>query len=111
MRALSRPGTEGLFILADARFFHTAGFACAAVVADILTSANKAEVEPVQFFTDQNLATVGGYTQSPQLIQVIQELTLERDSFTDGQCALQQFASKRKTSLFLEYCYNKAKFY
>ncbi len=68
--------------------------ACAAVVADILARTRSV-------FIDHNLAGVGGYTQSLQLIQVIQERTLERDSVTDGQCAVQQFASKPKNFRFL----------
>ena len=35
------------------------------------------------------MAAAGGYTQSTQLIQVVQEPTPEGDSVTDGQCAVQ----------------------
>lgn len=79
---------------------HSAGFACAAVVADILASVNTLELSARSVFIDQNLAGVGGYTQSLQLIQVIQELTLESDSVSDGQRAVQQLVSNRKTFFF-----------
>lgn len=49
------------------------------------------ELRARSVFTDQNLAAAGGYTQSTQLIQVVQEPTPEGDSVTDGQCAVQQF--------------------
>lgn len=54
-------------------------------------------------FMDQNLASVGGYAQTLQLIQVKQQLTLQRDSLTDGL--------RLQGKLYLEYSYNKDKVY
>lgn len=54
------------------------------------SSASIAKLEPDQVFLDENLASVGGYTQSLQLIWVIQELTVERDPRADGQTAIWQ---------------------
>lgn len=86
----------GLSFLADVRFLPHSWLACAAVVADILTGRRRAR----SIFIDQNLAGVGGYTQTLRLIQVIWDLTLEGDSVTDGQRAAQKL-------FFLEHRHNK----
>lgn len=72
-------------------FFHTAAFAFAAVVSDIWTCENTAEAEP-----DQSRSRLGCCWRlhpkfAADLIQVIQEVTPERDSVTDGRCAVQQW--------------------
>ena len=89
-RALSRPGTGGLLLA------HS-WLACAAVVADISTGANADESGARSVFIDQNLAGVGGLHPKPA-VDPGYPGTLERDSVTDGQCAVQQFESERKTS-------------
>lgn len=59
-------------------------------------------------FADQNLAGVGGYTQSLQLIQVIQELTLGFCYWWTMCCAAVSALAENFTWNF---CYNKGKFY
>lgn len=93
VRALSRPGD---FHFGWRAILPHSWLSCAAVVADILAGANTAKVEP-----DHNLANVSGYTQSPRLIRVVQEVTPEGDSVTDRQAVL-QFEPKQETWLFLE---------
>lgn len=83
---------HGDFHFSWCTFLTHSWLACAAAVADILASANTAELRARSVFIDQNLGRIGGYTHSVQLIQVMQEMTLERDSLTDGQCAVQQLS-------------------
>lgn len=64
-----------------------------------LDQCQHGQIRARSVFINQNLASVGGYTQSLQLNQVIQELILDRDSVTDGRCAVQQVVSMLKTFL------------
>ena len=81
------------------RFFHTAGSPCAAVVADISTGANS---RARSIFIDQNLAGVGGYTQT---LQVLQEVT------PGGGILLLMDNVLLWNFSFSEHRYNKGKFY
>lgn len=68
---------------------------CAAVGADFFfffCNAKMADLESDHFVWNRNWPRFCGYTQSLQLIQVIQELTFERNSLT----ASRRFVSQRK---------------
>lgn len=88
--ALSRPGTEGLSFWLMCNSSTQLAFLCSCSCR-YFGQYKRSQSWARSVFIDQNLANVGGYTQRLQLIRVIQKLTLEEDSVTDGQGVVQQF--------------------